>query len=609
MLQRTAWIWLFVLTLWVVPVMAQQNQQQQIQLANQYYFDGEYEKAATLFEKLYLSNKGQDYFLNRYVECLISLERYTDAERTIQEGLKSQPKNVQLYVTFGNMLERQGIMEQAKQKFQQAVDNLPAEKFRVIQLANQFMGMAKYDYAIATYEKGKNILKEKADLSYYLAELYRLKGATTLMIEHYLLSLEEIPERLQQIKSLFQRYLAKEDMVTLQSKILSQLQGKPDVLFLNELLSWSYIQQKDYERALRQERAMDKRLEENGTRVYNLGEIAYNAGDYETAIKAFEYILTDKGPASTYFFESKRKALEAKRRRLMSATAQYSKEDLLTVEKEYEEFLDLIGRNKNTAMIIMDLAELQALYINNLDKAIKNLKELVEYTGLNRFVQGNAKIQLADYYLIKGERWESTLLYSQVDKAFKEEEIGEQARYKNARLAYFTGDFEWAQKQFDILKASTSKLIANDALDLSVFIMDNLGLDTSAGALQMYADAELLSYQNLDQQALAKLDSLPVVFPQHSLADDVLYLKGRIYEKFRQWDRAINAYNRIIEEYREEIRADNAMFNLASLYHYQLNDLPKAQELYEKIFIDFSNSTFAVEARKRFRQLRGDLVQ
>lgn len=210
---------------------------------------------------------------------------------------------------------------------------------------------------------------------------------------------------------------------------------------------------------------------------------------------------------------------------------------------------------------------------------------------------------------MSGDIWESTLLYSQVDKEFREEMLGQEARFKNARLSYFNGDFEWAQAQFDALKASTSKLLSNDAIDLSVFIMDNLNTDATTEAMAIYAQAELLVFQNRFAEALRLLDSLRFTFPQTSLQDDVLYLKAQIAEKKREYEQAAAFYAEIAEKYPEDIRADNALYNWALLLEERLGQPEKAMELYEKIFVDYSSSVFAVDARKRFRILRGDKVQ
>ena len=193
-----------------------------------------------------------------------------------------------------------------------------------------------------------------------------------------------------------------------------------------------------------------------------------------------------------------------------------------------------------------------------------------------------------------------------VNKAYKEDLLGHEARFKNAKLSYYNSDFQWAQAQFDVLKASTSRLIANDALDLSVFIMDNLNLDTTVLAMKMYATAELLLFQNKFEEAFLQLDSLMASFPGHSLEDDVLYLKAEIYRKTNDYSSAAETYQRIVETYKESIRADNALFALAEIYEYHLKDVEAAKKYYETIFIDYSDSTFAVEARKKFRLLRGD---
>ena len=207
---------------------------------------------------------------------------------------------------------------------------------------------------------------------------------------------------------------------------------------------------------------------------------------------------------------------------------------------------------------------------------------------------------------MNGDRREASLLFSQGDKDFKEGQIGEYARERNARLSYYAGDFEWSQEQFKILKGATSKLISNDAIDMSVFILDNLGMDTTEVTLQMFAQAELLTFQNKYTEAIQKLDSIKILFPEHSLDDDVLYTKAQIYRKQRKTAEMIEMYQKIIEKYPEEIRADNAIFELAELYETKLNEPEKAKVLYEKLFVDYSSSTFAVEARKRFRILRGD---
>ena len=602
-------ILLIILLAFSSPLFAQgQPGNNDSKLAQQYFADGEFEKAGVLYKKLFNKNNRNDYYLNRFMDCMLALEKYSEAEKVIKKQLKKDPKQVQLYVTYGNLYERQYKDDEAIKQYEKAIKKMPADRFSITRLANAFINLTKYELAIQTYEKGSNILKDQNIFAYNLGDLYRRKGDTEKMITSYLNSLAHNPSRLNSMKTLFQRYLSEEDFVELQTQLYTRIQDSDDVVAYPELLIWVFIQKKDYKNAFRQVKALDRRLKENGGRIYRLAEIAANDKDYDSAITAYDYIVAEKGHMSSYYIESKRESLTCKRKKLVEGF-DYTTEDLKILESEYESFLEEFGKRKSTATIVAELADLEAFYLNDLDKAISLLQEMIEYKGLNRYILAKGKLSLADFYLMKGEVWESTLLYSQVDKEFKDDILGHEARFRNAKLSYYAGDYQWAQAQFDILKASTSKLIANDALDLSIFIMDNLGLDTIATPITMYSQAELLVFQNRFEDAFVKLDSLQTMFPGHTLQDDMLYLEANILVKKRAYQKAEVVYQKIIDEHTEEIRADNAMFELASLYENQLNDLEKAQALYERIFIDFSGSTFAVESRKRFRKLRGDTVQ
>ena len=583
-------------------------QAQDAKLAHQYFREGEYEKAAVIYKKMFDKNQRNDYYFERYIESLLAIESYEECEKAIKKQIKQSPNNVNLYVTFGNVYERQIKDELAAEQYAKAIEKLPKDRFSVISLANAFIRLTKYEFAIATYEKGAKLLKDDLIFAYHLGDLYRRKGDFPKMIDNYLNSLIDNPSRLNNIKSTLQRTLAeKKDYDELKIQLYKRIQKDPGATFYPELLAWVFIQNKEYKNAFRQLRAIDRKFEENGIRVYELAGIAANDKDYDTAIEAYEYIVKNKGASSSFYIDAKQQALKNKRERIVDGF-DYTQEQLLDLEQEYTSFLDEFGRSKITAIIILELARFEAFYLNNLDESIRILNELIEYPNINLKVQAEAKLNLADFYLIKGEIWEATLLYSQVDKAFKEDILGHEARFRNAKLSYYNGDFQWAQAQFDVLKASTSKLIANDALDLSVFILDNLGLDTTAVPLQMYSQADLLVFQNRFKEAFVKLDSIADQFPDHSLDDDMLYLKSKIHAKKRDFQSQAKMLQTIVDTYPEGIRADNALYELAELYENQLEDIEKAKELYEKLFIEYSNSTLAIEARKRFRILRGDNI-
>ena len=602
MIRRIGWI--ISLLIFLTPLAWGQKSK----LADQYFRNGEYEKSSILYKDLYNENRRNDYYFSRYLESMLAIEKFAEAESVIKKEIKARPNDAQLYVNYGNLYEKQFKIEEGEKMYRKAIKQVSNNKGAISRLANAFLSLAKYDLAIEVFEQGSSKLDNKNVFSYQLGDLYRRKGEPKKMIHHYLLSATQSANRVNSLKNVFQRYVDPEQYPILQEELFSMLQEYPDEIAFPELLQWFYIQNKDYGKALRQARALDRKLDENGARVYELGSIAQNAKAYDDAISAYQYIIDTKGPNTRYYINAKLEMLDCKRKKV-TENFQHTQEELSSLETEYEGFLEEFGKNTQTVFMVIEYAKFQALYLGNIKKAIALLEEMKVQRGLKPEIIGNIKLDLGDYYLIDDDIWESTLLYSQVDKKFKEGVLGERARYRNAMLSYYNGDFEWSQQQFKILKSATTKLISNDAIDRSIFILDNLGLDTTDVPLKMYADAELLIYQNKFTEAQKKLSDIDKQFPEHGLKDDILYQQAQIHKKKKETDLAIEAYKSIIENHKEEIRCDNALMELAEIYHYQLENVEEAQKLYEKLFIEFSNSTFAVEARKRFRIIRGDEVQ
>jgi tetratricopeptide (TPR) repeat protein len=586
--------------------------QAEIELARQYYNNGEYEKAAALYEKLYEQYPTSEYFYSSYYKTLVQLNAYDDAEKLIKKQMKKLPKNASLYVDMGALLEAKSEKNKADEQYRKAIDLLPAEQPEIVKLATAFSQSGKQDLAIQAYEKGNVLLKNKTYFSFELAGLYSQKGDVKKMIESYLNSLEAIPERLVNVQAMLQRSLSEDDMNELLSQLLTRAQEQPDLTVYPEMLAWVYVQQKDFKNAFRQITAIDKRFQENGGRVYKLALTAISEQDYEGAIDGLNYIVDKKGSSSPYYVDAKRNILNCKRR-LIVEDYEYNETQLRDLEREYEGFLTEFGRDKTTSSIMTELAQLEAFYLNDLTKAIAILNEVVampfnERNANDKEQLSQVKLELGDYYLMSGEIWEATLLYSQVDKALKDAPLGEDARYRNARLSYFQGDFEWAQGQLDALKASTSELISNDAIDLSVFITEHYGLDTTPLPMEMFAMAELYSFQNKFTESFNLMDSIMILFPGHLLLDDILFEKAEVYIKKRDYSQAISLLEKILTEHADGILVDNALFKMANLYEGPLADPEKAKGLYEKIILEHNSSIFISEARKRFRVLRGDKI-
>ncbi|SDM54629.1 Tetratricopeptide repeat-containing protein [Daejeonella rubra] len=572
-------------------------------LAMQYFQSGDFEKAALLYEKLFNRTKNSSYY-DPYINSLLKLKQFTEAEKLSRSLLKSNPGNFTYSVDIGRIYQEKGEQEKASEWFNTLIRTMPANEFAIKDLAITFYRAEAYDFSVKAFLTGRKLLNKDNAFTYDLLSLYRFRKDKIMLIQEYINLLSTNPEALPQAQNVLGNILeSKDDFDMLRSSILRRLQKEPQSIVMTEFLTWQFIQQKDFDMALRQTLALDRRLKEDGSRVFELSRLLVSNQAFDQAIESLNYLVS-KGASGRYYLPAKIDLLNVKTRQLTSL--KFSKEDLITIENDFNSLLNEFGRSSGTAFAIRQLANLQAYYLEKPAVAAQQLQKLLELPGLPPHIIGQTKSELGDIYILTGEVWEAALLYGQIEKAYANEPLGQEARFKSAKLAYYQGDFVWAKAQLDVLKGSTSQLIANDALNLSLLISDNLQSETDTAALKKYADADLMIFKNRSDKALLILDSINVLYPGNSLADDILMAKSKIFIKNNTLNQAIDQLMGIIENYPSELWGDDAVFILADIYETRLNQPVKALELYQKIITDFPGSLYVIEARKRFRKLRGD---
>ncbi|PKP47346.1 MAG: hypothetical protein CVT94_11685 [Bacteroidetes bacterium HGW-Bacteroidetes-11] len=579
------------------------------QLGLMYFNNKEFDKASALFERLF--NEKPNLFNYTYLmQSLLEQNEFDKAEKVVKKQAKRFPDDSRYVVDQGFLLLRSNQANKAAKIFEQAIKDLPADQRKVIELANSFITRRENDYAIRTYLKGRQMLAPLYSFGFELSNLYEMSGNFEKMSDEYIALLETNPELLNQMQARLQNSL-NNDPEGLKSEafrmaLLKSVQRKPDDILLSEMMLWLSLQIKDFDAALIQAKALDRRLGENGNRVFSLGGLSVGNGYYKTGAEAFKYVI-ERSDDMSLVVQSKVELLKADYEQITRSYPINYKE-LSNLESRYRKTLDEAGRNPLVFPLMRNLAHLQAFHLNNSAGAISMLEELIGLTHNNRLLQAECKLELADIMLFTGEPWEATLLYSQVDKAFKNEPIGHEARFRNARLSFYIGEFNWAKAQLDVLKAATSKLIANDAMSMSLLISDNIDMDSSTVQLATFARADLLLYREKPGEALALLDSLLIAFPGHPITDDALMKKAEIQLKRGNFAEAEALYLSVIKDYGEGILGDDAQFFIAELYENHLKDSAKAMAAYQELLMKYPGSLFTVEARKRFRLLRGDMV-
>lgn len=602
------WIIFFSLLFgFLSPAIAQQKATQtNYALARQAKENGEWEKAISYYVELYQKTQA-DLYYRELVELYLETENYKEAEKLIKKRIRKNPEQLAYLVDQGLLEEKQGNEKEAAKFYDEAVAKLDRDPQQARLLANQFNRYQKYDYTEAVYLRSRKLNKNDELFRFELANAFAQQGKTGEMIEIYLDVVGNNRNYVQTVQNIFSRVLYPDpegkQMQDLKEQLLRRIQDEPQKQVFAELLIWLYLQDENFRGALIQAKALDKKTNERGKRLHSLGQLALNNKAFEVAEEAYEYVI-NLGETSPYFLSSKMKYVEVLKEKITQTD--FKSADLARLEQAYAKNISELGKSAFTLSLIRGQANLYAYYLNRLDTAISILDQALNLGGISQEEKAETKIELADLYLLADNIWEASLLYSQVEKAFKYDELGERAKFKNARVAYFTGDFFWAQAQLDVLKGSTSKLIANDALDLSLLITDNVGRDSVVEPLQIYARAQLLIFKQDYEEASKALDSIPKFFPESSLKDDILFTKFEINKAKRKYEEAAGYLQTLIADYTEEVLADDALFELAKLNEVELQDKERAMELYKRLITTYPSSLHVVESRKRFRALRGD---
>lgn len=570
-------------------------------LAKNYYEQGQFEKALGIYQKLSHQNPFRlDYFLGM-VAAHQQLENFGEAEKILKEKLGDGRNFPQLYVELGYNFSLQGKTLLADENYAKAIETIAINPNFAYNIGATFQKYSLLDQAVNAYQKAME-LNDRLDFSGQLAQIYGEQGKLDKMFESYL----DLIEKNLSFKANAQRYFSlyvtddptNEANVLLRKILLQRLQQNPELLY-NELLSWLFIQQKEYKKAFTQEKAIYKRTEQDLSGITDLAYIAIADEDYGTGREIVNFIIDNS------FTEQTR--LQGNQILMKMEVKTATPKQYPEIEQKFEDLLDQFGRNVQTYQLQIDYNHFLAFQADQKERAIDNLKTLTRQQ-LSTYQEARVKMELADI-LVFDERFNEALIYySQIQKKIQNDILAQEARFKVARTSYFKGDFQWAQVQLDVLKKSTSQLMANDAMELNLLISDNSLEDSTQTALKKYARADLLEFQNKHSEAIALLDDILTNHKGEKIEDEALLKQGAIFEETGQYAKAEENYLKIITYYNDDILADDAHYRLAKLYEEKLGQPDKAKAQYEAIIFNFADSIYFVEARKKYRTLRGDAI-
>lgn len=577
------------------------SQAQEDQLARNYFDQGEFEKAAATYESLLEASPKNKIYILGLVKSYQQIEAYDKAEALLRKHMDASLPQPDLEIELGHNYDLRGNKEEAQKFYRIAQQRTFENPGYAYVVGRAFEKYSILDFAAETYEKA---MKNESRMVFHpqLAQIYAEQGHIDKMFSIYV----DLIKRDMQYQPIAQRFFAQyitEDPankanVTFRNMLLKRIQQDPDLIY-NQLLSWLFIQQKDYKKAFLQEKAIYKRSNGDMQGIIDLAGITIEDNDQEIAEEVLTFVIENSQNPSI--------KLSARQQLLTLKSLNAPEKEYTEIAEEYQALITEFGREPLTLSLQVEYAHFLAFNMDQKEQAIAYLKESLKL-NLNDFQEARAKMELADI-LVLDEKFNSALIYySQVQKKVKNDVLAQEARYKVARTSYYKGDFEWAQTQLKVLKSSATQLIANDAHRLYLLIADNSLEDTTLTALKLFAHADLLAFQNKKEEAAKAYGLILENHKGESIEDEAFLAQAKVYEELEMYEEAKKDYLSIIQYYSKDILADEAHYNLANLYAGPLNDLEKAKEQYEQILFNYEDSIYYVEAQKKYRRLRGDAI-
>lgn len=585
---------LFFLHLFISLGVFSQNEQ----LALHYFEKGDFEKAKVSYEELLKAQIGNGNYFQKLVECYQQLQQFDLAEKVIKERL-DKFRQASLLVELGYNYQLQKNEAAAIKQYELAINRIKKNPNEVYAVSSTFERKVLIEYALRAYETALAV-EPKSNFNFQMALLYGQLGKTDMMIDKFLDEAYANPQNSIMIQNQLSRFMTDEVDVTfnetLRKALLVRAQKNQDI-FWNQYLSWYYVQQKEYGKAFIQEKAIYKRNPETFSNIINLAQLAIEEQQQETAGEILNFVLENtqdlelQVQAHTFLFKI----------RIDSA----KENEYKTIATEMEMLLKKYGVSPYS----LSLQILQAHFLTfnlKLPEEGKTILKTALNLPLNLYEAAAVKMELADILLYEQKFNQALIYYSQIEEDLKNDAVGHIASLKSAKTSYFKGDFNWASKQFKELKSATSQLIANDALEYFLLINDNTIADSTQTALKQFAHADYLLYQNKNKEAMTAFQNIAKNFKGQEIEGVTLLRLGKIEELERDYPAALSHYKTIIDQFSDGIYIDEALFFSAEIYNNQLKEPEKAKPLYEQLIFHHEDSIYFTDARKKYRQLRGD---
>ena len=589
-------LWVFILAIgfFCAPIWAQKDY-----LAENYFEQGDYEKALTLYQRLVEEQPRQPKFVLGLVNTYQQLSMFAPAENLLKARLREPRIYPLYYIALANNFNIQRQADSAQVYIDKALAYAIEQPNYTISIGKALTDLSLLEPAKTLYQGAMQQHPDK-DYNLQLARVYGELGDLEAMFETYLTLMESTPRFIPSIQRYLETYITEDPQnqgnMLLKTALLKRLAERPEPLY-NSLLSWLFAQQKEYGKAFIQEKAIFMRSGGDLEGVKQLGYAALNDQEHTTAKTIFDYVLTQ--------------ALDPRERlsahiEILRLDRELNQRPDVEIDQDYTRLMQEFNAFDQT-QLTLDYADFLAFHQEQSQKAISLLNQAAEQARQS-YAEGRLRLLLGDILVFNGLYNDALVNYALVQSVLKDDDLAQEAKFKEAQTSYFRGDFQWAQTQLKVLKSSTTQKMANDAIALHVLINENTLEDSTQTALKKFASAQLLMHQKKYTQAIAALKDLQSGEQTDRLADDVLHNLGQLYLLIQEPHLAREQWEILISNHPDSVYVDDALFALSELMMSDFNSPQEAKTYLESIIFNHADSIYFIAAQKQYRILRGDQI-
>ncbi|MGC8897325.1 MAG: tetratricopeptide repeat protein [Bacteroidota bacterium] len=587
-------------------------------LAKSFEQSGDYENALRLYAELYKLRPESIVYFDGLEKMYVQLKRYDDAIALLSDRLKLSPADVNLIATLGDVYYKAGREKDALREWDRAISVDPKSTNIYRTVAAHLMENRLFDKAADVYLRARREIGDKtlfaSDLGYLYMLLLRFGDAT----REYISLLLRDPNQLGYIESRIAGYTDRADGLQAAISVAKEeiQRHHENILPLQYLLAWLYLEGKQYTDAFDVYRTIDQMTSRDGTGIFSFAERAFHEKAFEPARRAYkllleEYPKSSMRPQALLGYARTLEALSSVEDTTESATGtrwgvQESNANAMEALRYYQKLVTDYPSTEYAAQGLYQIASILFRHSFDLNRSVAAISEL-EQTMPWSHVIPRAKLLHAEVLTVQANTAAARGKFSEVLSS-KEASPYEhdQAAFGLAQLAYFEGQFDEARKQLQPLAENLTSDFSNDALKLLSFIEENQGANPEP--LRLYAKAQLLERERRLSEAVEALKELLRQFESSTLTDEAVLGLARLYAQMGEFQNAVATYDSVLQKFPDSIYRDEAAYQRAQILDLKLHDRAGALKAYEAFLAQFPDSLHVSEVRKRIRELRGDFL-